>query len=154
MKSYHILLEFFCVNVSLFLRERGDRVRAGEGEGKRERDTHRIWSRLQAQSCQHRAWHGARTHELTDHDPSRSRTLNRLSHPGWLYHLLLKILPSFVNGSEVPILLGTSLKNLKATNVQSQILLEAVVTAHKQYANSLSNWHALLSADGQDLNVI
>ena len=48
----------------------------------RERGRHRICSRLQALSCQHRAWHGARTHEPQDHALSWSRTLNRLSHPG------------------------------------------------------------------------
>ena len=42
---------------------------------------HRIWSRLQALRCQHRAWRGAWTHELTAHDLSQSRTLNWLSHP-------------------------------------------------------------------------
>ena len=34
--------------------------------GSRERDTHRIWSRLQALSYQHRAWCGARTHKQWD----------------------------------------------------------------------------------------
>ena len=48
----------------------------------REGGRHRIQSGLQALSCQRRAQHGARTHELRDHDLSRSRTLNRLSHPG------------------------------------------------------------------------
>ena len=48
----------------------------------RERGRHRIWNRLQALNCQHRALHGARTHELWDHDLSWSRTLNQLSHPG------------------------------------------------------------------------
>ena len=48
----------------------------------RERGRHRIRSRLEALSCQHRAWHGARTHELWDHDLSRSQTLKQLSHPG------------------------------------------------------------------------
>ena len=33
-------------------------------------------------SCQHTAQRGARTHELWDHDLSRSQTLNWLSHPG------------------------------------------------------------------------
>ena len=33
-------------------------------------------------SCKHRARHGAQTHELQGYDPSRSWTLNRLSHPG------------------------------------------------------------------------
>ena len=47
-----------------------------------ERGRHRIRSRFQALSCQHRARHGAQTHEPWDHDLSRSRKLNRLSHPG------------------------------------------------------------------------
>ena len=53
---------------------------AWAGEGQRGR--HRIWSRLHALSCQHRAWRGAWTHRLWDHDLSRSWMLNRLSHPG------------------------------------------------------------------------
>ena len=48
----------------------------------RERGRHGIRSRLQALSCQHRAWHGARTHELWDHDLSRSWTLNQLTNLG------------------------------------------------------------------------
>ena len=48
----------------------------------RERGRHRIWSRLQALSYQHRVRHGAQTPEPWDHDLSRSRSLNRLSHPG------------------------------------------------------------------------
>ena len=31
---------------------------------------HRIWSRFQALNHQHRAWHGAQTHKLWDHDLS------------------------------------------------------------------------------------
>ena len=62
-------------NVYLFLRQ------CKQGRG-RERGRHRIQSKLQALNCQHRAWHGAWTHELWDHDLSRSQTLNRLSHPG------------------------------------------------------------------------
>ena len=50
--------------------------------GAQERGRRRIWSRLQALSCQHRAWSGARTREPWDHDLSWSQTLNRLSHPG------------------------------------------------------------------------
>ena len=52
-----------------------------QGRG-RERRRHRIRSRLQALSCQHRAWHRARTHRPQDHDLSWSQTLKRLSHPG------------------------------------------------------------------------
>ena len=48
----------------------------------RERGRHRIWNRLQALSCQHRARCGARTHGPRDHDLSRSQTPNWLSHPG------------------------------------------------------------------------
>ena len=65
----------------LFIFE-GERDRAWAGEEQRERGRHRIWSRLQAPSHQPRAGRGARTHELGDHDLSRSRTLSRLSHPG------------------------------------------------------------------------
>ena len=48
----------------------------------RERHRHRFRSRLQALSCQHRARRGAQTHQLRDHDLSRSWLPNRLSHPG------------------------------------------------------------------------
>ena len=44
--------------------------------GGSEREGHRIWNRLQALSCQHRARRGARTHWPWDHDLSRSRPLN------------------------------------------------------------------------------
>ena len=50
--------------------------------GGSERGRHRIWSRLQALSCQHRVRCGARTHGPWDHDLSRCWMLNRLSHPG------------------------------------------------------------------------
>ena len=67
-------ISFFC-NVYLFLRER-ERERERESEHKwgrvRERGRHRMQSRLQAPSCQHRAWCGAWTHELQDHDLSPS----------------------------------------------------------------------------------
>lgn len=52
-----------------------------QGRG-RERGRLRIRSRLQALSCQHRAWCRAWTHEPWDHDLSRSCMLNQLSHPG------------------------------------------------------------------------
>ena len=48
----------------------------------RKRGRHGIRSRLWALSCQHRPGRGARTHELWDHDRSRSWTLNGLGHPG------------------------------------------------------------------------
>ena len=73
----HSFLIFFFLRF-IFERDR-DRMRVGWG---RERGRHRIWSRLQALSCQYRAWRRAWPHELWDHDLSRSQTLNRLSHPG------------------------------------------------------------------------
>ena len=60
----------------------GERDREWAGEGQRERGRRRIWSRLQALSCWHRAWRGARTQEPWDHDLSWSQMLNQLSHPG------------------------------------------------------------------------
>ena len=47
-----------------------------------ERGRHRIQSKLQALSCQHRAQPRAQTHKPENHDLSPSQTLNRLSHPG------------------------------------------------------------------------
>ena len=72
---FKIFLKF----IYFWERERETDCEWGRG---RERGRHRIWSRIQALSCQHRDWRGARTHEPWDHDLSRSRTLNWLSHPG------------------------------------------------------------------------
>ena len=95
----HFKKIFFYV---LFLFE-SKRDRAGEGEGQNQRERHTIPNRLQALSCQHRAPHRAQTHRLRDHDLSRSRTPNRLSHPGApsLWFILNKILcfyrlPNFI----------------------------------------------------------
>ena len=60
-----------------------------------ERKKHRIWSRLQALSCQHRAWCGAQTHELWDHDLSQSRMPDWLSHPGAPPTDMFKVFYSF-----------------------------------------------------------
>ena len=78
--SSHAFGGFFNVNL-FFQRGRETETESMSGGGV-ERDTHRMWSRLQALSCQHRARHRARTRRLWDHDPSRSLTLNQLSHPG------------------------------------------------------------------------
>ena len=64
----------------LFIFERQS-MRHEWGRG-RERGRHRIQSRLQALSCQHRAQCRARTHKPQDHDLSRGQMLNRLSNPG------------------------------------------------------------------------
>ena len=63
----------FFFNVYSFLRVRETEHERGRG---RERGRHRIGSRLQALSSQHRARRGAQTHELRDHDLSQSWTLN------------------------------------------------------------------------------
>ena len=70
---YSFSLCFF----SLFLREREHNL--GNAI---EKERHRIWRRLQALSCQHRAIYRAQTHEPWDHDLSWSQMLNQLNHPG------------------------------------------------------------------------
>ena len=62
---YFILKGFLLKKYLLFIFER-DRERAGEGGREREKERERLWSSLQAPSCQHRAWHRVRTHELQD----------------------------------------------------------------------------------------
>ena len=82
-ETYEVLFffffNFFFFNIYLFLRQRETEHERGRG---RERGRHRIGNRLQALSGQHRARRGARTHGPRDRDLSRSRPLNRLSHPG------------------------------------------------------------------------
>ena len=68
-------------NFLMFIFER-ERERESEREGGRERGIHRVWSRLQALSCPHRAQCGDGTQELWNHDLSQIWKLNRLSHPG------------------------------------------------------------------------
>ena len=84
------VLEELCLFVCLFLREREHKPGRVRGRGR-----HRIRSRLQSLSCQHRAQRGAWTHEPRDHDMSQSQTLNQLSHPGTSEELLLKCLLPF-----------------------------------------------------------
>ena len=78
---------FFFFNIYSFLRQRETEHEQGKV---RERGRHRIWSRLQALSCQHRARCGARIHRPWDRDLSWSRTPNRLSHPGAPNYILTK----------------------------------------------------------------
>ena len=59
--------------ISLFLRDR-EREWAGEGQRERERENPK-----QAPGCQHRAWCGARTYKLWDHDPSRNQRVGCLT---------------------------------------------------------------------------
>ena len=59
-----------------------ERDRVWVGEGQRERGRHKIQSRLQAPSCQHRVRCRAQTPKMWDHDLNRSQMLNRLSYPG------------------------------------------------------------------------
>ena len=73
---------FFLIFLCLFyFWERASELKHELGKG-RERWRHRIWSGLQALSCQHRIQCGARAHKLWDHDLRRSQMLNQLSHPG------------------------------------------------------------------------
>ena len=59
-----------------------EREKARELGKDRERGRHRIRSRLQALRYQHRAQRGVPAHKPRDHDSSRSRTPDQLSHPG------------------------------------------------------------------------
>ena len=77
--SFNAIIICMCVCFNVYFWE--SETEYGQGRG-RERGRHRIRSRLQAESCQHRARRGASTHEPWDHNLSRNRMLNRLSHPG------------------------------------------------------------------------
>ena len=72
----------------MFILERERELEHEWGKGK-ERGRHRIRSRLQVLSCQHRAQHGAQTHEPQDHDLSQSWTFNQQNHPDALYPVSL-----------------------------------------------------------------
>ena len=75
--THPLFLKYF-FNVYLFLRQRETSMNGGGAE--REGDTESEaapGSELSAQSPMQ-----ARTHRPRDHDPSRSRKLNQLSHPG------------------------------------------------------------------------
>ena len=75
-------LFIFLMFIYFWERERErERERAWGGRG-RERGRHRIWNRLQALSCQHRAPSRAQTHKPWDHDLNRRWMLSWLSHPG------------------------------------------------------------------------
>ena len=71
------MLSFFFLMFTYFLWETEH-----ERERRKERGRRRIQSRLQNPSCQHRAGHGARTHEPWHYDLNWSRTPDWLSHPG------------------------------------------------------------------------
>ena len=70
------LLLFLIFNVYLVLRERKTQHEQGRG---RERRRHRIWSRLQALSCQHRAPWGTWTHEPVRSWPEPKPRVRHLS---------------------------------------------------------------------------
>ena len=59
--------QFFKKNLTFIFFEAETECEQGRGR-KRERGTHRIPNRLQALSCQHRAWHRAQAHEPWDRD--------------------------------------------------------------------------------------
>ena len=65
----------------IYFWERERKTEHEQGRG-RERRRHRIWSRLQALSCQPRARCRARTHKLWDPELSWGQTLNWLSQIG------------------------------------------------------------------------
>ena len=70
-----MFVNFFFFFFLMFIFQRETQSRGGGG-AERQRGRHRIWNRLQALSCQHRAQR--RTHGLWDHDLSWSRTGNHV----------------------------------------------------------------------------
>ena len=79
----------------------------------------RLWSRLQALSCQHRAWRRTQTHELLDHDLSRSPTLNQLSHP--VTPLIVVLIFNFLMTYNVEYSLHMLLCHLYITLIYSEV---------------------------------
>ena len=72
VRGKQITFFFFNCFKCLFICERETECEWGRS---RERGRHRIQSRLEALSCQHRAWRRTHTHELWDRDLSQSRTI-------------------------------------------------------------------------------
>ena len=62
---------FFLMFLHFWDRQRETESKHGRG---RERGRRRIWSRLQALSCQHRAWCGVQTNKPWGHDIGQSQT--------------------------------------------------------------------------------
>ena len=87
---------FFFKLMFIYFWERKRQAKSMSGGGaQREGDTHRIRSRLQVPSCQHRARSKAQTHEPWDHDLSWSRMLKWLSHQEPSFSLF------FLNGHKI-----------------------------------------------------
>ena len=95
MYSCIYLFKKFLTFIYLWVRGR-NRAWAGEGQ---KRGTHRIWSRLQTLSCQHRAQCRAQTHKLWDHVLNQSQMLNWMSHPGAPIWEFLKTLVTYPSSS-------------------------------------------------------
>ena len=109
-----------------------------------ERERRRIQSRLQGLSCQHRAGHGAQTHELCNSDLSRSRTLNRRSYPGALEGSWNEL----VKGT-LPLMFGFSLKKIYSWGTwvaQSVEYLTSAQVMISQFMSSSPASGSLLSA--------
>ena len=79
--SFCFLFFFFFLFTYFWDQEREIETEHEQGRA-RERGRHRIWSRFQAVSCQHRTQHGAGTHQPWEHNLSWSWTLNLLRHSG------------------------------------------------------------------------
>ena len=98
-----------------------------QGRG-RETGRHRIWSRLQALSCQHRARHGAWTHKPRDHHLSQSWTLNGLSHRGAPEELLFNAHLFFERETETEYELG---RGRERGRLNPQNRLQALSCQHR-----------------------
>ena len=102
IKSISFKNIFFLMPIYFWERETELKWRRGRESGR-----YRIWSRLQALSCQHRAWCGAWTQEPSDHDLSWSQALNQQSHTGATSTLCFQF--SLTNYSDLSQLLSLSL---------------------------------------------
>ena len=120
-KPNTLFLSMFSFSLIVYFWERGERE-SKQGRG-RERGRHRVWSRLQALSCQHRAQEGARTHRLWDLDLSWRQMLNPLSHPGApSLILLIEVVKYFRRLLSVKVTTLLTLRNIIKYTLTSSII--------------------------------
>ena len=115
------------------------------GGAERERGTHRIWSRLQALSRQHKAWCRTWTHELRDHDLSWSWMLNRLSHRGGPYtksfiYVIFSLILITYDRSFITIILKTASRSLSNSLSITELDTDSVNISSIRSLQLSRNW--------------
>ena len=130
-------------------RERDRQTEHEQGKG-RERGRHRIRSKVQALSCQHRAWYGAWTHKTWDRDLSRSWMLNSLSHPSapsqpWISERIMNALASLSRSREFRESLKLMVQQSKAFCSKGSVFQTKLIKPHSGDPLSLSlKWDPVL----------